>query len=62
MNRDIRLKIARLTKGLTQADLAATVNVPESYMAKIEQRRIVPKRELQEKIAATLGKQRWEVF
>ena len=62
MTGDIRLKIARLERGQRQADVAVAVGIPESYFAKIEQRRITPPRDLQEKIAAALGKQRWEIF
>ncbi len=56
------MKIARLQSGLRQTDIAEKVGVPESYFAKIEQRRINPPRDLQEKIAAALCKKRWEVF
>ena len=59
---DIRLKIARMQTGKRQADVASLVGVLESYYAKIEQRRISPARELQEKIAAAVSKPRWEVF
>ncbi|TAN38013.1 MAG: XRE family transcriptional regulator [Verrucomicrobia bacterium] len=62
MAKDIRLKIARMERGLRQADLAALVNIPESHYAKIEQHRTVPPHELQEQIARAVGKARYEVF
>lgn len=62
MTRDIRLKIERMKLGKTQAELAMVVGVPESYFAKVEQRRANPTRELQEKISAAVGKARWEIF
>ena len=62
MNRDMRLKMARLTAGLSQFDLAQRVGVSESTISKIETRRVIPARAVQERIASALSKARWEIF
>jgi len=62
MNRDIRLKVARIAAGLNQFALAQRVGISESTISKIETRRVNPARDVQQRIAVALGKQRWEVF
>jgi len=62
MKRDMRLKVARIGAGLSQFELAQRVGTSESTISKIETRRVTPARDVQQRIAATLGKQRWEVF
>ena len=62
MNRDMRLKVARIAAGLSQFELAQRVGISESTISKIETRRVIPTRDIQERIATTLSKARWEVF
>jgi len=62
MNRDVRLKVARIAAGLNQFELAQRIGISESTISKIETRRVTPARDVQQRIAAALGKQRWEVF
>ena len=62
MNRDVRLKVARIATGLSQFELAQRVGISESTISKIETRRVNPAREVQQRIAVALGKARWEVF
>lgn len=62
MTDDRRLKIARISAGLSQRDLALAVNVSEHLISKWETRRLSPRRDLQERIAAVLSVRRWEIF
>ncbi len=62
MTNDLRLKIARLRTGKTQRELALATNTSEALITKIETRRLTPSRELQSRIAAALGVERWEIF
>lgn len=62
MNKDMRLKVARIAAGLNQFALAQRVGKSESTISKIETRRVTPTRDVQERIATALGKARWEIF
>ncbi len=57
-----RLKIARVSAGMNQFDLAQRVGVSEVGISRIETGRVTPRPELKAKIAAVLGKPTFELF
>jgi DNA-binding XRE family transcriptional regulator len=59
---NIRFKVARITCGLTQRDLAELVGLPEHRITAIETDRWVPAGDTKSRIAKVLGKATFEVF
>ena len=62
MAANTRLKAARVLKGLTQLELAEKVGTREIEISRIETGRMEPRPELQQRIAAVLGKPTFELF
>lgn len=61
MLKDIRLKIARISAGLTQQELAQAAGCQESLIARIESGRARPNTEIAERIAKALNKRPLEI-
>ena len=57
-----RLKVARVTAGMTQFELAQRLNLPEVTISRLETGRQLPTQELRDRISAVLGKSGIELF
>ena len=62
MATNIRMKAARVEKGLTQLNLAEAVGVREIDISRIETGRAQPDAELKRRIAEVLGKPAFAIF
>lgn len=62
MAANIRLKAARVLKGLTQLQLAEQVGTREIEISRIETGRLAPGPEIKQRIAAALGQPTFELF
>ena len=57
----LRIKAARILKGMIQHDLADHVRCSEALISKIETGRVTPSHDLKESIARVLEIETWEV-
>ena len=62
MATNIRLRVARMVKGLTQLQLAEKVGRKEIDISRIETGRLRPPPEIKEQIAAVLQQPAYELF
>ena len=62
MAANIRLKAARVLKGLTQLQLAELVGTREIEISRIETGRVTPDAAMKQRIAMLLGKHTFELF
>ena len=62
MATNVRLRTARVSKGLTQLELAERVGMKEIEISRIETGRAQPSKETKERIAAILQKNIFELF
>ena len=62
MATNIRLRVARMVKGLTQLQLAEKVGRKEIDISRIETGRLQPPPEIKEQIAAVLQQPAYELF
>jgi len=60
--KNIRLKTARVSQGMTQMQLAARVGLKEIEISRMETGRIQPEPKVKQLIAAALGKPSHELF
>lgn len=62
MSENRRMAAARVLAGMTQRQLAERVGTREIEISRIETGRVEPRPELQQRIAAVLGKPTFELF
>jgi DNA-binding XRE family transcriptional regulator len=57
-----RLKVARVSRGMTQRQLAEAIGKNEIDISRYEVRRAHPDKDTKERIAAVMGMKTWELF